>query len=67
VLFRSVCVFSTRTGFMTQSVRVLEPLTAPDAGTPRERVDALARALAARLGEQLRATPGQWCVFRPLA
>jgi phosphatidylinositol dimannoside acyltransferase len=61
-----VCVFSRRTGFMTQSVRVLDPLTGPGTGAPRERVDALTRTLAARLGEQLRATPGQWCVFRPL-
>ena len=56
-----VCVFSIRTRFMTQTVRVLEPL-GPEAGAP-----SLAAELAARLGEHLRATPGQWCVFRPLA
>jgi lauroyl/myristoyl acyltransferase len=55
-----VCVFSTRTRFMTQTVRVLPPV-GPGSSAPE-----IAAELAARLGEQLRAAPGQWCVFRPL-
>lgn len=64
-----VPVFAQRTAFMQQTVRVLEPLRPEPPGTrpAAARIEALAQRLADALGEQLRAAPDQWCIFRPLA
>jgi lauroyl/myristoyl acyltransferase len=63
-----VPVFARRAGFMRQQVRIAPPLWPP---SERECArGAAARALTARLaallGEHLRATADQWCIFRPL-
>jgi len=61
-------VFGLRTGFMRQRVRIHPPLAAADfAGSPGDRLDALAQALADLLGEHLGSAARQWCIFRPLA
>jgi len=63
-----VPVFARRTGFMRQRVRIAPPLWPPSEREcePGTAARALTAQLAALLGEHLRATADQWCIFRPL-
>lgn len=58
-------LFSQRTAFMRQRVRVLPPL-APPRRDDRRGEESLHVELARLLYLQLRRSPGQWCLFRRL-
>lgn len=57
-------VFSTRTGFMLQDVRIGPPIW--PTGQPGER-ERIMQQLADLLGEHLRHAGSQWCLFRSLS
>jgi Kdo2-lipid IVA lauroyltransferase/acyltransferase len=59
-----VPVFSHRTGFLRQRVRVLAPID-PRAWGRNESVP-LSQHLANLLGAHLEQTAGEWCIFRPV-
>jgi KDO2-lipid IV(A) lauroyltransferase len=60
-----VPVFSRRTAFMRQELRVCEPICPPaHRDGCSERV--ITQRLADLLGEQIHRAPDQWCIFRPL-
>ncbi|MBD3237538.1 MAG: hypothetical protein GF330_12600 [Candidatus Eisenbacteria bacterium] len=60
-----VPVFSLRTGFMQQRVRILRPLPPPPRADRRAE-ERLQRLLGALLYRHLRDCVGQWCLFRRL-
>ncbi len=61
-------VFSRRTGFLKQKVQIHAPLAPGQAGSvaTKEAPEMIMNQLMQHLGEHLRETSGQWCIFRPL-
>jgi lauroyl/myristoyl acyltransferase len=60
-----VPVFSKRTGFMTQRVRIQPPIY-PDRENREAAVEQMLEKLSGLLGDHLRDCRGQWCIFRAL-